>query len=159
MHKRFTMLSTLTASLFLAWSSLANAEETGVTFKGNNNDYNLSFSVRGAWELRWQVEGDKTFPSISQFTVHLHDAATGRFLGIAAQKTGSGQGVRYIPDGGRFFVHVLGRNVRWQLEVVDVDEPWQSIPEFEGAEEIDRMKLIIIDDDALKDSEQDGEKK
>ena len=144
---RRSFFTVLAASLMFALSAMAHAEEkTVASFSGYDNDYNLSFSVRGAWELRWRVEGDKNFPTVSQFNVHLHDSATSRFLGIAAQKTGSGRGVRYINDGGRFYLHVLARNVRWHIDIVDVAEPWASIPEFEGAEEVDRMKVIILED-------------
>ena len=128
---RHSLIAVLIASLMFVLSPIAHAEEkTVASFSGFGNDYNLSFSVRGAWELRWRVEGDKNFPTFSQFNVHLHDSATSRFLGIAAQKTGSGRGVRYIGDGGRFYLHVLARNVRWHIDIVDVEEPWANIPEI-----------------------------
>jgi len=129
-------------------STTARAAEQNIvkTFQGRGDDYNLGFSVDGHWELRWQVEGNQDFPSFSQFEVRLEDALTGQFLGVAAQNTGSGQGVRYINEGGRYLVHVLAKNARWKLDVVDVEEPWAKVPDLQDTEEEYRMKVIVTDE-------------
>ncbi len=124
----------------------AQAEVTVATFEGAGSDYNLLFSVHGAWELRWKVEGNETFPSVSQFDVHLYDSVSGRYLTVAAQKTGSGRGVRHFADGGSFYINVLARNVRWRVTIVDVDEPWEGHPDFKGLKESGRMDVEVITD-------------
>ncbi len=145
------IITPLVAVVLLAATPMVVADEPVQTFRGSSNDYNLGFSVDGHWELHWKTEGNKDFPSFSQFEVRLEDAITGRFLGVVAQKTGSGQGVRYITDGGRFFVNVLAKNVRWKIDIVDVKEPWAKVPELQGTEEEYRMNVIVTDkNDAAK---------
>lgn len=151
----------LALSLLILSTQFAIAEEKTVAdFDGTDDSGNLTFSVVGAWELRWQVEGDKSFPALSHFDVHLHNAATGRFLGVVAQATGSGSGTRRMADGGRFNFRVSGSDVRWRLEVVDLEEPWATISEFEDAEEVSRTRVIILEDldandEALSNGAQD----
>lgn len=149
MQGKFTMrwfgiLLAMTAAYALAPS--ARAEAAVATFEGAGDDYNLLFNVHGAWELRWKSLGNETFPSVSHFEVHLYDSVSGRFLTVAAQKTGSGRGVRHFADGGSFFINVRARNVRWQITIVDVDEPWEGLPEFKGLKESGSMDVEIITD-------------
>ena len=153
-----TRLCKLMLAFLLLVAAPMSVADTIKTFQGTGNDYNLGFSVDGHWELHWQVEGNKDFPSFSQFEVRLEDALSGRFLGVFAQKTGSGQGVRYVTDGGRFLVHVLAKNVRWKLDVVDVEEPWANVPELKDTKEAYRTKVIVADKiDGLESGVPEGE--
>lgn len=155
--KRKTTVIAVTALLAALTPSIAAAQATVATFSGQDSEHGLSFRVKGAWELHWQVQGNETFPSVSYFEVHLHDALSGRFLGVVAQKTGSGAGIRYLSEGGRFHLDVLGRNVRWKIKVVDAKEPWAAVPGLEEAEEAYRMNLLVRDDSSDTNDDTDDD--
>lgn len=121
-----------------------SAERIVEEFQGYGPEQNLLFSVNGRWEIRWQSEGNRDFPSLSRFSAHLYDAASGEFLGVVAQQSGSGWGRRYIEEGGRYRINVLGRNVHWRIRIVDVAEPWTTLgPEWENAREAFRGTLVL----------------
>ncbi len=74
----------------------------------------------GPWLLNWRVSSD--FPTLAYLEIHLYDAQTGRFVGLAVRHTGIGSGQKVIREGGEYRIAVVGRSINWGIKTEEVSE-------------------------------------
>lgn len=106
------------------WSTLmgtwATAQTSVERFNGSGPDSTSSFRVDGPWLLNWGVSSD--FPTVAHLEIHLYDAQTGRFVGLALRHTGIGSGQRLIRESGEYRIVVVGRSIDWRIEIEEAPE-------------------------------------
>ena len=110
-------VATLLLSVLAPWANAQTVKE----FSGYGNKAEQHFTVSGPWTLEWHVKGNGVSPTLDYFEARLYDSTTGKFLGMVARNTGSGAGKRYFADGGLYYINVVGRNLHWQMRIVQAE--------------------------------------
>ncbi len=118
-------------------------------FVGSGDQRTLGFSVGGSWELRWRVEPMTQFDRLGGFRADVYDAATNRLLGSVGDNARNDSGVERIAGDGRFYLNINARNVNWEIDVVDVAEPWATAGYKKQADSAGRL-VVIEDPDELE---------
>jgi hypothetical protein len=96
------------------------------------------FGTEGPWMLTWSARSE--FPTLAEFAVHLYDARSGRFLGLAVNHTGVGNGQKAILEPGDYRLVVVGRSVDWSIRI---DDAPAEIAEFmRRRPDVTRVNLI-----------------
>jgi len=102
------------------WFASVSAETTDSThrYTGEAPGATEDFRMNGPWTLSWVAASE--FPQLAFMQMQLVDASTNRFLGLVAQRDGTGHGERLIREPGTYRVVVTGRNVDWTIQVEPV---------------------------------------
>jgi hypothetical protein len=96
------------------------------------------FRTDGPWMLTWSARSE--FPTLAEFAVHLYDARSGRFLGLAVNHTGVGNGQKAILEPGEYRLVVVGRSVDWSIRIDDA--PAEIVEFMRRRPDVTRVNLI-----------------
>jgi len=99
-------------------SAAAETTESTHRYTGDAPGTTEDFRMDGPWTLSWVAASE--FPQLAFMQMQLFDARTNRFLGLVAQRDGTGSGERLIREPGTYRVVVTGRNVDWTIQVEPV---------------------------------------
>ena len=111
-------------------------------FAGSGDQRTLGFSVGGSWELRWRAEPMTQFDRLGGFRAEIYDVATNRLLGSIGDNARDGSGIERIARDGRFYLRIISRNVNWEIDVVDIEDPWVTVGYSRWADLEGRSVLI-----------------
>jgi hypothetical protein len=111
-------------------------------FVGSGDRRTLGFSVGGSWELRWRAQPMTQFDRLGGFRAEIYDVATNRLLGSIGDNARNGSGTERVSQDGRFYLKVTSRNVNWEIDIVDIEDPWLTAGHRNQADFDGRLVLI-----------------
>jgi hypothetical protein len=111
--------------LVLGSGTAAGQQEVIERFTGSGSGRAGPFRADGPWMLTWRA--GSAFPMLAEFAVHLYDARSDRFVGIAVSHTGVGSGQKVIAEPGQYRMVIIGRHVDWAIRI---DEAPAELADF-----------------------------
>lgn len=134
LKRTLSFLFLFAASVSMAWAASDDVHRFSGTAPGSTG----VFRMDGPWTLSWNAASE--FPQLAFMEMQLYDAETNRFLGLVAQRDGTGHGERLIPRAGAYRVVVTGRNVDWAVEIEPVSEDLAAL--IKRRPDIKRVQLV-----------------
>jgi hypothetical protein len=95
----------------MGWSPVAS-------WSGHASYQTDSFNIgTGQWRIKWETRSAQSAAN-SNFRVTVHSSISGRFVTVAVDHQGAGNGVAYVSEDPReFFLVVDSSGVEWKMEV------------------------------------------
>jgi hypothetical protein len=95
----------------MGWSHVAS-------WSGHANYQTDSFNIgTGQWRIKWESKPAQ-FSEKANFRITVHSSISGRFVTVAVDHQGAGNGIAYISEDPReFFLVVDSSGVEWNMEV------------------------------------------
>jgi hypothetical protein len=111
MQRFFLILMGLVACALL---NAVQAAELVRQFSGDRSTETAEFEVEAPWLIDWRVNSD--FPQSMGIAVTLINAS-GAYEGLVVKTKAPGNGVRLVPEGGRYSFKVDATVANWTLKV------------------------------------------
>lgn len=113
-------LNGLAAVILACIAGSALAAETVREFRGSRSMNTPEFEVQAPWIIDWRVSGE--FAESLAVDVSLVEAGTGVHMGSVLKTKATGNGVRLLREGGRFYFRVASSMAHWTLRVEQLTE-------------------------------------
>jgi hypothetical protein len=110
-------------------------------FSGEAPGSTGAFRMEGPWTLAWTAASE--FPGRAYLEMQLYDADTDRFIGLVAQRYGTGSGERLITEPGAYRIVVTGRFVDWSVRIEPAPENLAALAERRP--DLRRIQLVEPD--------------
>ena len=88
------------------------------SWSGHANYQTDSFGIRtGEWRIKWKTS-DQPSAKEKTFRVIVHSLVSGRFVTVAVDHPGAGNGISYVAEDPRdFFLVVESSGLDWKVDV------------------------------------------
>lgn len=93
-------------------------EPQALKFSGSGNGSTPVFQVTAPWLIDWRALGE--FPRVSFVEFRLHDASSGKIIGIINQSEGGARGLKLMEQLGTFRIEVSAGTVDWSIDIIQV---------------------------------------
>ncbi|MGB6200573.1 MAG: hypothetical protein WA871_08165 [Candidatus Acidiferrales bacterium] len=95
----------------MGWSPVAS-------WSGRANYQTDSFNIgTGQWRIKWEAKPSQS-PGTGNFQVIVHSSISGRFVTVAVDHKGAGNGIAYVSEDPReFFLVVESSGIDWKMGV------------------------------------------
>ena len=91
-----------------------------ISQSGVGNAQTESFNIdTGQWRIKWMAESEDGQGSTEgKFRVDVHSSVSGRFMSVAVDQQGAGDGIAYVAEEPRpFFLSIESRGLAWTVQV------------------------------------------
>ena len=109
------LFSIIVIAALCFFSSVVNAKELIMEFKGSDSRNTVDFEVKAPWIVDWRTTGD--YPGVMALQVNLVSSPSGKFMGKIVSTKWVDNGVKMFNEGGRFRFQINSTLLNWTLRV------------------------------------------
>ena len=99
--------------LVMGWSPI-------ISQSGRGSAQTESFNIdTGQWRIKWTAESEEGQEAPErEFRVGVHSTVSGRFMNVAVDQQGAGDGIAYVAEEPRpFFLSIESSGLEWTVQV------------------------------------------